>query len=179
MILRSVRVDRPGCDLRFASRSPPRIEVSPTNTPMDERIHESRRHGDLIMGLDLALAGLVLVTAIRGWLKGFVAQAVRLVGLVSAVYVAAPIRDQVKPYAVSYLPTVRADLVDRLFWWVSACVAYFVLVGVTSLLVSVSKRPALGIKEPNRNDQFAGLSLGVMKGTDRRGLPRRLAREVR
>jgi len=116
------------------------------------------------MGLDLALAGLVLVTAIRGWLKGFVVQAVRLVGLVSAVYVAAPIRDQVKPYAISYLPTVRADLVDRLFWWISACVAYFVLVGLASLLVSVSKRPVLGIKETSRNDQFAGLSLGVVKG---------------
>jgi uncharacterized membrane protein required for colicin V production len=120
--------------------------------------------GDLIMGLDLALAGLVLVTAIRGWLKGFVVQAVRLIGLVSAVYVAAPLRDQVKPYAITYLPTIRPDLVDRLFWWVSACVSYFVLVGLASLLVSVSRRPALGIKEPNRNDQFAGLSLGVVKG---------------
>lgn len=116
------------------------------------------------MGLDLALGGLVLVTAIRGWLKGFLAQAIRLGGLVAAVYAAAPMRDQSKVYVVEYLPTMRPELIDRLLWWVAAVVSYFVIVGVASLAVSVSRRPTFGISEPNRSDQFAGLGLGLVKG---------------
>ena len=42
------------------------------------------------MGLDLALGGLVLISAIRGWLKGFLVQAIRLAGLVASVYAAGP-----------------------------------------------------------------------------------------
>jgi uncharacterized membrane protein required for colicin V production len=116
------------------------------------------------MGLDLALGGLVLITAIRGWLKGFLIQAIRLGGLVAAVYVAAPVRDETKPYVLDYLPSIRADLVDRMLWWASAVVSYFVMVGVASLAVSMSRRKTFGIAEPNRGDQFAGLGLGLIKG---------------
>ena len=64
------------------------------------------------MGLDLVLGGMVLVAAVRGWFKGFVVQAIRLGGLVAAVYAAGPVRDQIKPYALKYHPTIRPDLVD-------------------------------------------------------------------
>jgi uncharacterized membrane protein required for colicin V production len=116
------------------------------------------------MGLDLALGGLVLLMAIRGWLRGFVLQAIRLAGLVASVYVAAPVRDQVKPFAVDYLPTIRPDPLDRLLWWASAVVSYFVIVGIASLIVAVSRRQPYGLAEPNRSDQFAGFGLGMIKG---------------
>jgi uncharacterized membrane protein required for colicin V production len=116
------------------------------------------------MGLDLALGGLVLMAAFRGWLKGFVTQAIRLAGLVAAVYVAVPVRDQSKPYVVEYLPTIRPELVDRLLWWCSAAVSYFVIVGVASMLVAVARRPKFGLEEPSRGDQFAGFGLGTAKG---------------
>src|SRR5262245_50581505 len=116
------------------------------------------------MGLDLALGGLVLFTAIRGWLKGFVVQAIRLAGRVAPVYAAAPVRDQVKPYIVDQLPTMRPELFDRMLWWVSAVVGYFAIVGVASLLVAVSRRQTFGLAEPNRGDQFAGFGLGFLKG---------------
>ena len=82
------------------------------------------------MGLDLALGGLVLFVAIRGWFRGFVVQAIRLGGLVAAAYAAVPVRDQAKPYALEYFPAMRPELVDRILWWVSAAVSYFVIVGV-------------------------------------------------
>ncbi len=116
------------------------------------------------MGFDLALGGLVLISAIRGWLKGFLVQAIRLGGLVAAVFAAAPVRDQTRVYVVEYLPTMRADLIDRLLWWVAAGVSYFVIVGLASLALSVSRRQTFGISEPNRNDQFAGMGLGLIKG---------------
>src|SRR5262245_59554441 len=108
------------------------------------------------MGLDLALGGLVLFTAFRGWLRGFVIQAIRLAGLVASVYVAAPVRDEVKPYVLDYLPAMRPDLVDRILWWTAVVVSYFVIVGGASLLVAATRRRAYGLDEPNRSDQFAG-----------------------
>lgn len=116
------------------------------------------------MGLDLALGGLVLVTAIRGWLKGFVLQAVRLAGLVACVYLADPVRDQARPYVLAYLPKIRPDLVDRLLWWSSAVISYVVLVGLATLAVTLHRRQPIGLTEPNRNDQFAGFLLGGAKG---------------
>ena len=117
------------------------------------------------MVMDLVLGGLVLVAAIRGWRKGFLGQVIRLAGLVAGVYLAAPLRDMAKPHVVSYLASVRPDVVDRLLWWVSATTAYFVLVGFASLALSRSKRQsALGIDDANRSDQFAGLGLGLTKG---------------
>lgn len=116
------------------------------------------------MGLDLALGGLVLFVGFRGWLRGFLVQAIRLVGLVAAAYVAVPTRDFAKPYAAQYLPTIRPDLADRLLWWIAAIASYFLIVGVASMIVAVSRRNTFGLTEKNRGDQFAGFGLGVMKG---------------
>src|SRR3954454_19736262 len=116
------------------------------------------------MGLDLALGVIVLWTAIRGWLKGFLLQAIRLSGLVACVYVAVPVRNLTKPYVLPHLPSVRPELVDRLLWWSSAAVSYIVLVGFATVVYRLSRRQPFGIAEPNRNDQFAGFALGALKG---------------
>jgi uncharacterized membrane protein required for colicin V production len=116
------------------------------------------------MGLDLALGVVVLLAAIRGWLKGFLLQAIRLTGLVACVYVADPVRNLTKPYVLPHLPSVRPELIDRLLWWSSAAVSYVVLVGLASLIVKYSRRQAFGIAEPMRNDHYAGFMLGAFKG---------------
>jgi uncharacterized membrane protein required for colicin V production len=116
------------------------------------------------MGLDLALGVIVLLAAIRGWLKGFLLQAIRLTGLVACVYVADPVRDLAKPYVLPHLPSVRPELVDRLLWWSSAAVSYVVLVGLATLIANYSRRQAFGLAEPRRNDQYAGFALGALKG---------------
>jgi uncharacterized membrane protein required for colicin V production len=116
------------------------------------------------MGLDLALGGLVLVMAIRGWLKGFLIQAIRLAGLVLCVYAADPVRDQIKPRVLGQLPTIRPELMDRMLWWASAVASYVILVGLATLAVKLYRRqPYGGVEEPNRGDQFAGSMLGVAK----------------
>jgi len=117
------------------------------------------------MGLDLALGVIILVAAFRGWLQGFVSQAVRIAGLIACVYLAEPVRDYAKPYVLPYLPTIQPELVDRLLWWVSAVVTYVVLVGFVTLVIKMTKRPEIpGIRESGRNDQFAGFLLGAAKG---------------
>ena len=118
------------------------------------------------MGLDVALGVIILIAAIRGWLQGFLYQAIRIGGLIACVYLAAPVRDQVKPYILPYLPTIHPDLVDRLFWWVAACVTYVVLVGTSTLALKMTKRPEIpGIPaQRSRNDQFAGFLFGILKG---------------
>jgi uncharacterized membrane protein required for colicin V production len=116
------------------------------------------------MGLDLALGAIVLFSAIRGWLKGFLLQAIRLSGLVACVYAAEPVRNLAKPYVLSHLPSIRPELVGRLLWWSSAAVAYVVLVGLATLILKFSRRQPFGIAEPNRNDQYAGFVLGALKG---------------
>jgi uncharacterized membrane protein required for colicin V production len=116
------------------------------------------------MGLDLALGLFVVLAAIRGWLKGFLLQAIRLAGLVACVYAADPVRDLAKPYVLPSLPSIRPDLVDRLLWWSASAVCYVVLVGLATLVVKLSRRQAFGLAEPHRNDQFAGFLLGAAKG---------------
>ncbi|HEY2158980.1 MAG TPA: CvpA family protein, partial [Isosphaeraceae bacterium] len=59
------------------------------------------------MGLDILLGLVILAAAVRGWFRGFVLQAIRLGGLVGAVYSAAPIRDAARPYVNEYLPSIR------------------------------------------------------------------------
>jgi uncharacterized membrane protein required for colicin V production len=115
------------------------------------------------MGLDLALGGLVLVMAIRGWLKGFLLQAIRLVGLVLCVYAADPVRDQIKPRVIGHLPTIRPELIDRMLWWSAAVASYLILVGLASLAVKLYRRQPYGMDEPRRGDQFAGSLLGIAK----------------
>jgi uncharacterized membrane protein required for colicin V production len=117
------------------------------------------------MGLDIVLGILVVAAAIRGWIQGFVHQAIRIGGLVACIYLAAPVRDSTKPYILPYLPAIQPDVVDRLLWWVSAPLSYAVLVGIATLLIRMTRRPEIpGLREVKRNDQFAGFLLGASKG---------------
>ncbi len=121
------------------------------------------------MGVDLALGAVVLLAAIRGWLKGFLLQAIRLGGLVGCVYTAAPIRDQARPFVAPQLPSIRPELLDRLLWWLSAVAAYVVLVGLTSLAVGIWRRrlvaAAPGAPPASAPlDSGAGFFLGAFKG---------------
>jgi uncharacterized membrane protein required for colicin V production len=120
---------------------------------------------ELTMGLDLALGVVILVTAFRGWFRGFISQAVRIGGLIACVYLADPVRDFAKPRVLPYLPSIPPDLVDRVLWWVSAVLTYVVLVGVVTLVIKMTRRPEIpGLPEASRNDQFAGLLIGLGKG---------------
>jgi uncharacterized membrane protein required for colicin V production len=118
------------------------------------------------MGLDVALCIVILIAAIRGWLQGFVYQSVRIGGLIACVYLADPVRDQAKPHILPYLPTIKPELMDRLLWWVAAVLSYVVLVGATTLVLKMTKRPEIPGVPPqrSRNDQFAGFLLGIAKG---------------
>ncbi len=116
------------------------------------------------MGLDLTLGGVVLLMGVRGWFKGFILQAIRLVGLITCVYAADPVRDLLKPRVMGYLPTIRPDLVDRLLWWSSAVASYVVIVGLATLALKMYPRNPPSEPDPLRTDQFAGLLLGIAKG---------------
>jgi uncharacterized membrane protein required for colicin V production len=117
------------------------------------------------MGLDVALGVIILICAFRGWMQGFIVQAVRIGGLVACIYLAEPVRDYGKPYVLPYLPAIDPTLIDRLLWWVSAAVTYIVLVGVATLVIKMTRRPEIpGIPQAGRNDQFAGFMLGATKG---------------
>ena len=125
------------------------------------------------MGLDVALGVVILIAAIRGWLQGFLYQVIRLGGLIACVYLAAPVRDQAKPYVAPYLPTIKPDLMDRLLWWVAAASSYVVLVGAATLALKMTKRPEIPGMPPqrSRNDQFAGFLLGIAQGGLIGGVP--------
>ena len=117
------------------------------------------------MGLDLALGAVILFAAIRGWLRGFVSQAIRLSGFVGCFYLADPVRDQARPYVLARLPKVDPALMDRILWWASAVVSYVVVVGLATLAIKMMRRPdASGKPEARRDDQFAGFLFGAAKG---------------
>jgi uncharacterized membrane protein required for colicin V production len=117
------------------------------------------------MGLDLVLAIIILMAAIRGWLQGFVHQTVRIAGVIACVYLADPVRDYLKPHVVSYLSAIPPELLDRLLWWISAAATYAVMVGLATLVIKITRRPEIpGLQRTNRNDQFAGFLLGAVKG---------------
>ena len=117
------------------------------------------------MGLDLTMGAVILIAAIRGWIKGFVNQAVRIGGFIACVYLADPVRDQARPYVLARLPKIDPALMDRILWWVSAVVSYIVLVGLTTLAIQMMRTPAPpGMARSSRNDQFAGFLLGAAKG---------------
>jgi uncharacterized membrane protein required for colicin V production len=116
------------------------------------------------MGLDLTLAAFVLLAALRGWFKGFMLQAVRLVGLVACVYEAGPVRDFTRPYVEESLRGIRPDLLDRLLWWCACIVSYVVTVGLATWMIRLYRRRPYGEPDMYRGDQSAGLILGGAKG---------------
>jgi uncharacterized membrane protein required for colicin V production len=118
------------------------------------------------MGLDVALGIVILIAAFRGWLQGFTYQVIRIGGLIACVYLAAVVRDRVKPSVLPYLPSIPPEKVDRLLWWVSASLTYFVIVAAATLALKMTRRPEIPGIPPQRarNDQFAGFLLGVAKG---------------
>ncbi len=165
--------------------------VSSFHSSFNERSVESKRYGEdfpernrrgrriypidtvptcgvrgLKMGLDVALGVIILIAAIRGWLQGFVYQAIRIAGLIACFYLAEPVRDQAKPHVVSYLQTIPADLIDRIMWWLSAGLSYVVIVGAASLAIKMTRRPEIpGIPvRSGRDDQFGGFLVGAAKG---------------
>jgi uncharacterized membrane protein required for colicin V production len=116
------------------------------------------------MGLDIALGVVVLLAGIRGWLKGFVRQAIGLGALVGCVYLADPIRDYVRPHTQAYFPSIRPELFDKLLWWVAAVLAYIVSAGLAIWVVKLYRRRPYGDPELHRADQGAGFTLGLAKG---------------
>ncbi len=117
------------------------------------------------MGLDLSLGVIILVAALRGWLKGFVNQAVRIGGFIACVYLADPVREQVRPYVLGKMPAIEVGLLDRILWWVAAVVSFIVLVGLTNLAIQLTRTPPPpGAPPSRRDDQFGGLLLGSAKG---------------
>ena len=120
------------------------------------------------MGLDLILGAIVLVMALRGWFRGFFAQAIRLGSFVGAAYVAGPIRDLARPVAADYLPSLSTGLLDRLLWWVAAVMAFVVIGGVANGLLASQRRrraSAEGGSGPGHGgDHSAGALLGAAKG---------------
>jgi uncharacterized membrane protein required for colicin V production len=117
------------------------------------------------MGLDLTLGVIILVAALRGWLKGFVNQAVRIGGFIACFYLADPVREQVRPYILGKMPAIEAGLLDRILWWVAAVISYIVLVGLTTLAIQLTRTPPPpGAPRSRRDDQFGGLLLGTAKG---------------
>ena len=115
------------------------------------------------MGLDIAVGVVVLVGAIRGWFRGFVLQAVRLLSLIGAVFLAAPVRELIRPYVAPYLATIRVDLLDRMLWWASGVLTFLVLAGVGGGLVRLSRRRNYDDSEISRLDQSAGFLLASAK----------------
>lgn len=117
------------------------------------------------MGLDVALGAVILFSAIRGWLRGFVSQAVRIAGFVGCFYLADFARDQARPHVLERLPKIEPELLDRLLWWVCAVVCYVATVGFVTLAIKLSRRPdASGSPGVRRDNQFAGFMLGAAKG---------------
>ena len=116
------------------------------------------------MGLDIALGLLILSSAIRGWMRGFLMQAIQLVGLIGCVFAADPLRDQARPYIAPHLTSLRPELLDRLLWWGSAIAVYVVTTGIAMLAVKMYRKRTFGLEEANRTDQFAGFLVGGIKG---------------
>ncbi len=115
------------------------------------------------MGLDIALGVLIFLGAIRGYFRGFLLQAIRLVGLVGSVYLADPARGLARPYVAPYLATIRPDLLDRMLWWASVVACYLVMVGLASTIVNLQRRRPYGDPDISRADQSMGFLLAGVK----------------
>lgn len=120
------------------------------------------------MGMDIILGLMVLIAALRGWFRGFFAQAIRIGALIGGIYVAGPLRDLARPIVAARLTSMTPELLDRLLWWVAAVVAFVVLTGVATGILTASRRriaSASGAAGPShRGDQSAGALLGATKG---------------
>lgn len=117
------------------------------------------------MGLDLVLGAIVLLAALRGWFRGFTSQAVRLGSFVACFYLADPVREEIRPYIIPRLPLVDPALLDRIFWWVSAVIAYILMLAFLSLAVRLMRTPPEpGEPMPRRGDRIIGMFLGAGKG---------------
>ncbi|WP_161602100.1 CvpA family protein [Tautonia marina] len=123
------------------------------------------------MGMDVILGAMVVIAALRGWFRGFFAQAIRIGGLVGGIYLAAPLRDLARPIVAARLTSMTPELLDRLLWWVALVVAFVVLTGVATGILMASRRRitrdriASGVAGPShRGDQSAGALLGAAKG---------------
>lgn len=117
------------------------------------------------MGLDITLGVVIFLAAIRGWLKGFLHQAVRIGGLIGCVFLADPVRQQVRPHVAPHFTSIQPVMLDRILWWLACGVAYIALVGVVSLLIALARRPdEMGVKPSYPNDRLAGFLFGAAKG---------------
>ena len=118
------------------------------------------------MGLDIALGGVILIAAIRGYFKGFLLQAIGLIALVACVYAADPVRDLARPYARELFPSIEAGLLDRLLWWSSAVASFVMMSGMAGWVVRSRRRRFRRDDEPDqgRSGAGAGFLLGALKG---------------
>ena len=117
------------------------------------------------MGLDVVLGVIVLLAALRGWFRGFTSQAVGIASFIVCFYLAGPVREEIRPYVIPNLPLVAPWLLDCIFWWVSAVIAYIVTRAVLSLAVRLMRTPPEpGEPMPWREDRIGGMFLGVGKG---------------
>lgn len=116
------------------------------------------------MGLDIALGVITLLWAIRGYFKGFLRQAIQLAALVGCVYLADPVRDLARPYALDYLPAIEPALLDKLLWWTAAVLSYVVTSGFALSIVRVAQRRSDPDEDVRRGDSGLGFLLGALKG---------------
>ncbi|MFO0957871.1 MAG: CvpA family protein [Isosphaeraceae bacterium] len=116
------------------------------------------------MGLDIAMGLVVLSGAIRGYLRGFVLQAIRLAGLAAGPFLADPIRDYLQPQLAPQFPSIGPELLSRLIWWSAAVLSFVTLTGLGGLTYRLSQRRSMGEPEPNYADQGAGFVFGLAKG---------------
>jgi Colicin V production protein len=118
------------------------------------------------MGLDIVLGVVVLAFAVRGWLRGFWAQSIRLSGLVASVYAAGPLRDAARPFVADHLSSIEPGVLDRLLWWGSALIAFIVMTGLATGILNLANRRRRddGLPPQHRGDQSAGVFLGLAKG---------------
>jgi uncharacterized membrane protein required for colicin V production len=116
------------------------------------------------MGVDIALGLIILIWAVRGYLRGFVLQAIHLAGLVACVYLANPIRDFARPHLQPQFPSIQPELLDRLIWWTAAVGSLVLMTGLAAWIFKASRRRPLGEPEPDYADKGAGFVLGATKG---------------
>lgn len=117
------------------------------------------------MGLDVALGIVILLAAVRGWLKGFLHQVVRIGALIACVFLADPVRSEARPHVAPFFPSIQPAMLDRILWWLACGLTYMILVGAASLLIALARRPdETGVVPAMPNDRFAGFILGAAKG---------------